>query len=96
MFAIEFTPAFVRDLKKYAKRGGDLDRVHSIIEQLREGDLLPVSLRDHQLLGKLREFRELHIGHDWLLVYKKDGKRLRICCIWLVTHKKLREQERSI
>jgi mRNA interferase YafQ len=96
MFAIEFTPAFVRDLKKYCKQGGDIDRVHVILDQLRKGEALPQSLHDHQLLGKLSEYRELHVGHDWLLVYKKDGKHLHIFCIWLVTHKKLRERERSV
>lgn len=96
MFHIEMTKGFLRDLKKYRKRGGDPNRVRLILEQLRAGTPLPDSLRDHQLAGKMRECRELHVEHDWLFVYTKDGKRLRIICIWLVSHKKLQERERSV
>lgn len=75
---------------------GDLRRIHRAIDLLRKGDPLPASLRDHQLLGKLREYRELHISHDWLLVYKRESGNLHILCIWLVSHKKLKERERFL
>ena len=29
---------------------------------------------DHQLKGKISDFRECHIEPDWLLMYKIDGK----------------------
>lgn len=96
MYTVEFQPSFVRDLKNYRRHGGTIDRVHAIIDILRKGEALPQTCRDHQLLGKLRQYRELHIEPDWLLVYEKDGKKLRILCVWLVTHKKLRERERSL
>ncbi|TSC57497.1 MAG: hypothetical protein Greene041619_1123 [Candidatus Peregrinibacteria bacterium Greene0416_19] len=59
-------------------------------------DTTPPGLSDHQLQGKFRHCRELYVEHDWLLVYEKDGKRLRIVCLWLVTHKKLRQRERNL
>jgi mRNA interferase YafQ len=96
MYAVHFQPSFIRDLKKYKRSGGDIERVHKIIDMLRTGDVLPASLRDHQLMGKIKQYRELHVEHDQLLVYEKNGKELRIMCIWLVTHKKLRERGRSI
>lgn len=73
-----------------------MERIREVLELLRSGNALPQSFCDHQLSGKLRAYRELHIEHDWLLVYKKDGKRLRIACLWLVSHKKLKERERSM
>lgn len=96
MFTVELAPSFIRDLKKFKRRHGGVKRVYEVIDMLRKGDVLPLSLEDHQLLGKLRPYRELHIAHDWLLMYERDGKKLRIVCIWLTTHKKLRERERTL
>jgi mRNA interferase YafQ len=66
------------------------------LESLKEGGPLPAAFRDHQLSGKLRLYREMHIEHDWLLVYKKDGKNLRVVCIWLVNHHDLKIRDRNI
>lgn len=96
MYKIDFLPLFERDLKKYQRSGGDVPRVHEIIDMLRRDEILPPSLHDHQLHGALRQYRELHIKGDWLLMYQKDGKRFIITCLWLVSHKKLRERERSL
>lgn len=95
MYTIEFTSAFIRDLKKYCKKSRDADRVHSILEKLRIGTPLSQAFHDHQLAGKLKDYRELHVVPDWLLVYRKDGKKMCILCLWIVNHKKLKERERS-
>ena len=95
-FSVVFLPSFERDLDRYVKKGGDYRHVQHVLRLLAIGDPLPPGLHDHQLLGKLRTYRELHIEHDMLLVYQKDGKRLILTCIWLVTHKKLRERERNV
>lgn len=96
MYTVDFQSSFIRDLKKYKRSGGDIQRVHEIISMLKAGKALPAALRDHQLMGKIKHYRELHVEHDQLLVYEKKGKELRIICLWLVTHKKLRERERSM
>lgn len=96
MYDVLFQPSFIRDLKRYAKQGGDIGRVHAVITMLRSGKELPPGLHDHQLLGKLRPLRECHVEHDRLLVYEKDGTKLRVVCLWLVTHQALRERERSM
>lgn len=93
MYAIDFTPAFERDLKRYQKQNGDVDRVYAVIGVLRHGKPLPQALRDHQLSGR---YRECHVEGDRLLVYEKDGKMLRILCMRLVTHKGLREWGRTV
>ena len=96
MFIIEFKPSFERDVKAYLRHGGSKSRLDEVVNLLQSGLPLPDSLRDHTLVGRMRGVRELHVEHDWLLVYQKDGKKLMITCIWLVTHKKLRERERSM
>ncbi len=96
MYTVDFQSSFIRDLKKYKRTGGDIQRVHEVIHMLRTGEVLPASLCDHQLMGKMKQYRELHVQHDRLLVYEKNGKELRIVCLWLVTHKKLKERERSM
>lgn len=69
--------------------------MQKILEILRSGEEIPNSFRDHQLQGKLSHYRELHVEGDWLLVYQRDGKKFIITCLWLVSHQKLRERERS-
>ncbi len=87
---------FERDVRRYLKQGGNDRLLSAALHALASGDELPPWLRDHQLSGKLRHYRELHVEHDMLLVYEKDGKQLRVVCLRLVSHKKLKEWERSI
>lgn len=94
-FSIVFLPSFERDLDHYVKKGGDHQRVKHVLQLLVGGEKLPLVLKDHALQGRMKHFRELHVEHDWLLVYQRDGKNLIITCLWLVSHKKLRERERN-
>jgi mRNA interferase YafQ len=91
-FRLEFTRKFEKDTDEYYRRGGTEERLEWVLSLLVEGNPLPASVRDHQLKGKMREWRELHVEDDWLLVYRHDGKCLVVTCLWLVTHKKLRER----
>ena len=93
--AIVLLSSFERDLEQYVKKGGDVRRIRHILHLLAKGDALPPSLKDHHLQGKMRDCRELHVESDWLLVYRRDGKKLILTCIWLVSHKKLQERERN-
>lgn len=94
MFTLQYSNVFWRDADTYYGHGGTEERLREILDLLENGAPLPASLRDHQLQGKLRQWRELHVEGDWLLVYRKDGKKLIITCLWLVSHKKLRERGR--
>lgn len=96
MFQLLRTKAFDRDVKNYITKGGNLKRLADALHRLHTNNGLPPWFRDHILQGKLRHCCELHVEPDWLLVYQKDGKRLRILCLWLVSHKKLQERERSL
>lgn len=66
--------SFERDLKRARKRGNDLSRLYAIIDTLARRDALESRLRDHALKGNWRDWRECHIGPDWLLIYQIDGK----------------------
>lgn len=68
-----FTSAFKQDWKRVKKRGYDIDALKKVIELLINEEPLPSEYHDHQLIGNLKSHRELHIGHDWLLIYKIDG-----------------------
>lgn len=96
MYTLVYLPSFQRDLEKYRRKARALSRLEQALEFLRAGTEIPHSYRDHQLQGKLHRYRELHVEGDWLLVYHRDGKQLIIECLWLVSHQKLRERERSV
>lgn len=96
IFTLVRTKTFEKDVKAYLAHGGMDRRISAALHALKSGQKLPPWLRDHRLQGKMRQYRELHVEGDWLLVYYKDGKMLVITCLWLVTHKKLRERERML
>ena len=54
---------------------------------------LPAINRDHALSGQWRDFRECHIGGDFLLIYRvaKSGKREQIVFVRAGTHAELFE-----
>ena len=64
------------DVKLLNKQGKDLSKLAVILDKLSSGQQLENSNRDHQLTGKLKDFRECHIEPDWLLIYQKNDKEL--------------------
>ncbi len=75
---LETTSQFERDLKRQAKRGKDLEKLHDVIVSLQKHRPLPRSHRDHALKGDWDGFRECHVGGegDWLLVYVRQAGKL--------------------
>jgi mRNA interferase YafQ len=72
MYTIVASIRFKKQLKKIAKSGRyDLNKLEKVIDALRRDLILTSKYSDHQLKGKLQEFRECHIAFDWLLVYRK-------------------------
>lgn len=51
----------------------ELDKV---VQLLQTGEKLPDRYKDHQLKGNMKQFRELHIQPDWLLIYIRNKKEL--------------------
>jgi mRNA interferase YafQ len=87
MLPIRPTSQFKKDLKKAAKQGRDLDKIRKVLEKLSIPEPLPTSFRDHKLKGGWRDFRECHLGPDWLLIYTITDFELRP--VRLGTHSEL-------
>lgn len=64
------TAQFKKDYKRAKKRGKDMALLDEAILMLAKGEMLPSSMRDHELSGVWHGFRECHIQPDWLLVYR--------------------------
>jgi mRNA interferase YafQ len=47
-----------------------MSRLREVIGLLAEGTPLPANNRDHQLVGNFSDYRECHLGGDWLLLYQ--------------------------
>ena len=60
------------------KRGWDMDKMKAVIVLLCEQKPLHVELGDHQLTGNLKDFRDLHIEDDWVLLYRVAGTDLEL------------------
>jgi len=64
-----------KDFEKIKRTGRDMTRLAEVIDLLEERKPLPPISRDHQLTGNLKDYRECHLGGDWLLIYwsKQDN-----------------------
>jgi mRNA interferase YafQ len=47
---------------------------------------MPPQLRDHQLTGNLKDFRECHIEPDWLLMYQIKENELILLAVGTGSH----------
>ena len=56
---------------------------------LRSGGILPDSFRDHQLKGELSIYRELHLGYDLLVQYRRNEEKQIITIAKIGTHTEL-------
>ena len=61
---------FKKDVEKIKRTGRDMTRLAEVIDLLEERKPLPPINRDHQLTGNLKDYRECHLGGDWLLIYQ--------------------------
>jgi mRNA interferase YafQ len=69
---------FKRDVKRMEKRGKDMTKLRAVLVMLIEQQFLPVEYKDHPLRGDWKDFRDLHIEPDWLLLYRIEGEELQL------------------
>ena len=81
--------SFKKDLKKIIKRKYDIKLMDKVVELLLSGEKIPRVYKDHQLKGNMKEFRELHITPDWLLIYKRNEKEIILTLTRTGTHSDL-------
>lgn len=77
------TARFRKEARLAVKTGKDLSKLDAAIRLLLRGEPLPSRLRDHQLAGEMKGYRECHLEPDWLLVYRlsPDGQHLELARI---------------
>ena len=86
MYKIHFTAKMKKDVKRMKKRGKNISLLTSVLSILASGQNLPSQNHDHQLSGKLADFRECHIEPDWLLVYRVENDTLTLIATETGTH----------
>ena len=67
---------FNREVKKFKKRGKDMNKLQQVIELLQKRIPLPAKHRPHKLHGEFNGYWECHVEPDWLLVYKATESEL--------------------
>jgi mRNA interferase YafQ len=70
MREIVFKKQFKKDVERIKRTGRPMERLSEAIDHLAESRPLPTNNRDHQLVGNMKDYRECHLGGDWLLVYQ--------------------------
>lgn len=65
-----FKKQFRKDLERIKRTGREMTRLLEAIESLCSGKPLPPQFRDHPLVGNYKDYRECHLGGDWLLIYQ--------------------------
>ena len=61
---------FGKDVERIKRTGRPMGRLSEVIDLLAESKPLPQINRDHQLVGNMKQYRECHLGGDWLLIYQ--------------------------
>lgn len=76
--AADFTKAFEKDWERLSRSGRyDLPRLKQAMLLLIANDApLPAEWLDHPLKGKWSDYRECHIGGDFLLIYQVEGNQV--------------------
>jgi mRNA interferase YafQ len=82
-----------RDVKRLKKRKYDMSKLTSTLNLLLQEKPMPPEYRDHQLKGKLSDFRECHVcgEGDWLLMYQVFEDELVLSASATGTHQDLFE-----
>ena len=68
--------SFERELEKAKKRGLDISKIKTVINDLINEKPLDPKHCNHKLKGDFVGYWECHVTPDWLLIYKKDSKRI--------------------
>lgn len=83
------TSQFKKDYKKAKWRSKDMSCLDKVILMLANGEALPAQMRDHELSGVHKGFRECHIEPDWLLIYKVKDEKLVLVLMRTGSHSDL-------
>jgi len=65
-------------VKRLAKRGYDLGKLHRMLGALQEGEASPPAARPHLLSGEWVGAWDCHISGDWVLIYELTNDEVRL------------------
>ena len=80
---------FKKDYKLAKKQRKDLSLLKNIVKKLSQKEKLPAKVKDHKLTGNLKNYRELALNPDWLLMYQIDEKGQELKLARLGSHAEL-------
>ncbi len=86
-YKLSTTKKFDKEYKRLNEANRKL--VDSVIEILLSGAPLPEKQRDHQLKGKLKDFRDCHVNPDLVLIYTKEDDVLLVTAYRINSHSEL-------
>ena len=78
MRILEIFSSYKNDLKLVLKQGWDEKAISKVVFQLQNDEKLADGLKDHQLTGSLKEFRECHVFGDLVIIYQRDDEILKL------------------
>mgnify|MGYP006340968389 FL=1 len=70
IYQIRWTNQYKKDVKLAKKRNYNISELLEVVKKLSFGLPLEEKYKDHALEGNWKNHRELHIRHDWLLIYQ--------------------------
>ncbi len=79
--------AFKKDMKSLSP--DEREETKEVIRKLAKGETLDEKYKDHQLLGKLKDFRDCHIRPDLVLIYRIKENILELYVYRIGSHSKL-------
>lgn len=69
---IKIGKQFKKDIEKVSKQKKNITLLYTVLNILQNKLPLEQKYKDHQLQGKLKNYRDLHIEPDWLLLYRVE------------------------
>lgn len=83
------TKTFRKDIKKVKKQNKDLSILKNVVSLLISQKPLPKKYREHNLVGRLRGYKECHLEPDWLLIYQYDFSNNLLILVRTGSHSEL-------
>jgi mRNA interferase YafQ len=80
---------FKKDYKLAKKQHKNITLLIDVINRLSQKEKRPDNLQDHKLSGRMKDYRELHLAPDWLLIYKVNSDENELKLARLGSHAQL-------
>ena len=89
MYELSTTKQFRKSLKRFKNNKDVLQELAEITQILITDTDIPKFYKDHELVGNMKGFRELHIRPDLLLIYQKHDDILTLLLLNIGSHSEL-------